>query len=118
MLAVGRSTTRDAGLHHCNAVQKKVVQVTAIAYICISILIIVGKLFARVILARLQQLAERIYPEFQFGLRAESAKDTHNILDVSNARVEQGAAGTTLPGLKVFVSRKALSRLLDKFDCT
>lgn len=37
----------------------------------ISLLSIVGKLYARVILTRLQQLAERVYPESQCGFRAE-----------------------------------------------
>ena len=37
----------------------------------ISLLSIVGKVFARVILIRLQKLAERIYPEAQCGFRAE-----------------------------------------------
>ncbi len=37
----------------------------------ISLLSIVGKVFARVILIRLQKLAERIYPESQCGFRAE-----------------------------------------------
>ena len=37
----------------------------------ISLLSIVGKVFARVILTRLQKLAERIYPESQCGFRAE-----------------------------------------------
>ena len=37
----------------------------------ISLLSIVGKVFARVILIRLQKLAERIYPESQYGVRAE-----------------------------------------------
>ena len=37
----------------------------------ISLLSIVGKIFARVILIRLQKLAERIYPESQCGFRAE-----------------------------------------------
>ena len=36
----------------------------------ISLLSIVGKVFARVILMRLQKLAERIYPESQCGFRA------------------------------------------------
>lgn len=36
----------------------------------ISLLSIVGKAFARVILNRLQLLADRIYPEAQCGLRA------------------------------------------------
>ena len=37
----------------------------------ISLLSIVGKVFARVLLVRLQQLAERVYPESQCGFRAE-----------------------------------------------
>ena len=37
----------------------------------ISLLSIVGKLFARVILSRLQRLAERVHPESQCGFRAE-----------------------------------------------
>ena len=39
----------------------------------ISLLSIVGKVFARVILMRLQKLAERIYPESQCGFRAGRA---------------------------------------------
>ena len=37
----------------------------------ISLLNIVGKVFARVVLNILQKLAERIYPESQCGFRAE-----------------------------------------------
>ena len=37
----------------------------------ISLLSIVGKLFAKVLLSRLQRLAERVYPESQCGFRAE-----------------------------------------------
>ena len=37
----------------------------------ISLLGIVGKAFARVILVRLQKLAERVYPESKCGFRAE-----------------------------------------------
>ena len=36
----------------------------------ISLLSIVGKVFARVVLCRLQALASRVYPESQCGLRA------------------------------------------------
>ena len=39
----------------------------------ISLLIIVGKVFTRVILIRLQKLAERIYPDSQCGFRAEQS---------------------------------------------
>ncbi|KAL8607444.1 hypothetical protein ACOMHN_004418 [Nucella lapillus] len=39
-------------------------------YMGISLLSIVGKLYARVVLVRLQQLAERVYPESQCGFRA------------------------------------------------
>ena len=37
----------------------------------ISLLSTVGKVYARVVLARLQQLAERVFPESQCGFRAE-----------------------------------------------
>ena len=37
----------------------------------ISLLCIAGKLFARVALRRLQQLAERVYPESQCGFRSQ-----------------------------------------------
>ena len=37
----------------------------------IALLSVVGKLFARVVLMRLQKLAERVYPESQCGFRAE-----------------------------------------------
>ena len=37
----------------------------------ISLLSVVGKLYARVVLLRLQQLAERVYPVSQCGFRAE-----------------------------------------------
>jgi len=37
----------------------------------ISLLRIVGKMYARIILARLHKLAKRIYPESQCGFRAE-----------------------------------------------
>ena len=37
----------------------------------ISLLSIVGKLFARVVLNRLQELADSVYPESQRGFRSE-----------------------------------------------
>ena len=39
----------------------------------ISLLNIVGKLFAKVVLMKLRVLAERIYPEFQCGFKAKRA---------------------------------------------
>ena len=39
----------------------------------ISLLNIVGKLFVKVVLMKLWELAERIYPESQCGFRAERA---------------------------------------------
>ena len=39
----------------------------------ISLFSIVGKVFVRVILIRLQKLAERVYPESQCGLRHETS---------------------------------------------
>ena len=40
-------------------------------YMGISLLSIVGKVYARVVLARLQKLADRVYPESQCGFRAK-----------------------------------------------
>ena len=37
----------------------------------ISLLNVIGKLFAKVVLMKLQVLAERIYPESQCGFRAK-----------------------------------------------
>ena len=37
----------------------------------ISLLSIVGKVFARVVLTRLEKMAERVYPESQCGFRAK-----------------------------------------------
>ena len=45
------------------------------------ILSIVGKIFARVILVRLQQLAERVYPESQCGFL--SGRSTVDMIFVS-----------------------------------
>ena len=44
----------------------------------ISLLSVVGKVFARVLLARLQILADRIYPESQCGFR--SGRSTVNMI--------------------------------------
>ena len=41
----------------------------------ISLMSIVGKIFACVLLTRLQALVDRIYPEFQCGFRAERSTD-------------------------------------------
>ena len=46
----------------------------------ISLRSIVGKIFARVILIRLQKLAERIHPESQSGFRAERSTIIHDLL--------------------------------------
>ena len=41
----------------------------------ISLLSIMGKLYARVLLVHPQQLVERVYPEFQYGFRAERSTE-------------------------------------------
>ena len=41
----------------------------------ISLLIIMGKLYARVLLVHPQQLVERVYPESQYGFRAERSTE-------------------------------------------
>ena len=45
------------------------------SYRGISLLSIVGKLYARVLLVHPQQLVERVYPEFQNGFRAERSTE-------------------------------------------
>ena len=52
----------------------RVIDRTAIITSCISLLSVVGKLFARVVLRRLQDLAEEVYPEFQCGFRKDRSR--------------------------------------------
>ena len=46
----------------------------------ISLLSIVGKAFARVVLNRLQPLAERVYPEITVRVQSSSVDNRHGVL--------------------------------------
>jgi len=89
----------------------------------ISLLSIVGKAFARVILKRLQQLAERVYPESQCGFRAE--RSTIDMIFTvrqlqEKCREQQKPLYLAFIDLtKAFdlVSRKGLFKLLEKIGC-
>ena len=71
VLARRSCTTGYEGLQNHYPMQEQGREERLNNYRGISLLIIVVKVFARVILIRLQKLAERIYPELQCGFRAE-----------------------------------------------
>ena len=89
----------------------------------ILLLGIVGKVFARVILVRLQKLAERVYPESQCGFRAE-----RSTLDMvfSLCQLQEKCREQQMPLYVAFidltkafdlVSREGLFRILLKIGC-
>ena len=81
----------------------------------ISLLSIVGKVFARVILIRLQKkLAERIYPESQCGFRAELST-----IDMvfSLRQLQEYIAFIDLTKAFDLVSRDGLFKVLPKIGC-
>lgn len=89
----------------------------------ISLLSIVGKVFARVALNRLQKLAERIYPESQCGFRAE-----RSTIDMIFAvrQIQEKCREQQLPLHMAFidltkafdlVSRRGLFQLLERIGC-
>ena len=94
-----------------------------INYRGISLLIIVGKAFARVALKKLQSLAERVYPESQCGFRAKrSTIDTI----FSLRQLQEKCPEQRLPLHNAFidltiafdlVSRLALFKLLQRIGC-
>ena len=53
----------------------------------ISLLCIVGKVYARVLLVRLQKLAERVYPESQCGFRAGNQIKSNQIFIYEDHKV-------------------------------
>ncbi len=57
---------------------------------------IVGKIFARVVLYRLQVLAERVYPEAQCGLQIPEINDRYDLLTETAAGEVPGAETATL----------------------
>ena len=90
-------------------------------YMGISLRSIVGKVFARVILIRLQKLAERIYPESQCGFRAErSTIDMiFSLRQLQEKCREQHVYIASIDLTKAFdlVSRDGLFKVLPKIGC-
>ena len=89
----------------------------------ISLLSIVGKVYARVLLARLQKLAERIYPESQCGFRA--GRSTVDMV-FSLRQLQEKSREQNLPLYIAFidltkafdlVSRDGLFKGLEKIGC-
>ena len=89
----------------------------------IFLLSIVGKVFARVILIRLQKLAERIYPESQCGFRAE--RSTIDMV-VSLRQLQEKCREQHMPWYVAFidltkafdlVSRDGQFKILPKIGC-
>ena len=89
----------------------------------ISLRSIVGKVFARVILIRLQKLAERIYPESQCGFRAE--RSTIDMI-FSLRQLQEKCREQHMPLYIAFidpteafdlVSRDGLFKVLPKIGC-
>ena len=89
----------------------------------ISLLSIVGKVFARVILTRLQKLAERVYPESQCGFRSE--RSTVDMI-FSLRQLQEKCREQQMPLYISFidltkafdmVSRDGLFKILPKIGC-
>jgi len=89
----------------------------------ISLLSIVGKAFARVVLARLQTLASRVYPESQCGFRA--GRSTVDMI-FSLRQLQEKCREQQMPLYIAFidltkafdlVSRSGLFRILNKIGC-
>ena len=89
----------------------------------ISLLSIVGKVYARVILGRLQKLADRIYPESQCGFRAK--RSTVDMI-FSIRQLQEKCKEQNMPLYVAFidltkafdlVSREGLFKILPKVGC-
>ena len=89
----------------------------------ISLLNIVGKLFAKVVLMKLRVLAKRIYPESQCGFRAKRATIDmiFSLRQLQEKCREQGRSHYVafIDQTKAFdlVSRDGLFKILDKIGC-
>ncbi len=92
-------------------------------YCSISLLSIVGKVFVRVVLNRLQVLAERVYPEAQCGVRSQrSTIDNIFSLRELQEKCREQRQPLYIPFIdltKAFdlVSRKGLFTLLHRIEC-
>ena len=89
----------------------------------ISLLSIVGKVYARIILNRLQLLADRVYPESQCGFRGDRST-TYMIFSLRQLQEKSREQGQPLYMMfidltKAFdlVSRKGLFEVLSKIGC-
>ena len=88
-----------------------------------SLLNIVGKLFAKVVLMKLQVLAERMYPESQCGFRAKRATIDmiFSLRQLQEKCREHGkplyVAFIDLTKAFDLVSRDSLFKILAKIDC-
>ena len=89
----------------------------------ISLLSVLGKVFARVALQRLQQVAERVYPESQCGVRVQ--RPTTDMI-FTLRQLQEKCREQKQPLFIVFVdltkafdlvSRKGLFHLLEKIGC-
>ena len=89
----------------------------------ISLLSVVSKMFARVVLKRLQVLAERVYPESQSGFRAR--RSTVDMI-FSIRQLQEKCREQQMPLYTAFidltkafdlVSRQGLFQLLEKIGC-
>lgn len=89
----------------------------------ISLLSVVGKVFARVVLMRLQHLAERVYPESQCGFR--SSRSTIDMI-FSLRQIQEKCREQNMPLYMCFVdltkafdtvSRTGLFTVLDRIGC-
>ena len=90
----------------------------------ISLLSIVGKVFGRVILVRLQKLAERVYPESQCGFRAE--RSTIDMV-FSLRQLQEKCREQPMPLYIAFIDltkafnlvcREGLFKILSKIGCS
>ena len=93
------------------------------SYRGVSLLSIVGKVFARVVLVRLQVLAERVYPESQCGFRRK--RSTVDMI-FSIRQLHEKCREQQMPLYIAFidltkafdlVSRQGLFQLLKKIGC-
>ena len=92
-------------------------------YCGISLLNIIGKLFTKVVLIKLRVLAERIYPEFQYGFRTNRATIDmiFSLRQLQEKCREQGKplyiAFIDLTKAFDLVSRDGLFQILAKIGC-